>query len=425
MDTSDVYVKYFSKKYNVICSLIEHILSKNEKIAVWGAGARGKAFLYTFDPGNKKIYCAFDIDEKRWNTKLPTGHVIMDYKAQPAGYIFVMNSINEVDVREVLIKDGINAEVINIDNIILGDLGLEDLIGSRKNKLYKVRESRIAAVCILYNPGNEVIDNIKSYIENVEIMYVYDNSEKQNLALKAELEKMSNVIYISSGVNDGIAKAVNITGKMALEAGMDWLVTFDQDSYAEEGMLVQMKEYADSNMCSNDTGIISPSYSYNSSEVHGNYNINYSFFDKVMQSGAMNNLRIMEATGGYDEKLFIDQVDYEYCIRIRLAGYKIVKVNNALLRHNTYDSNVEIKYIDGYKIYINKYSDNRYYYIYRNNKYLAKKYKGIDDIYTLECEKNVRSIIENMKYEHDIPDKKNILEIAEKDYINGSMGKRR
>ncbi len=423
MDISDIYVKYFSRKYTVICSLVEHILSEDKKIAVWGAGARGKAFLYTFDPGNEKIYCAFDIDEKRWNTKLPTGHVIMDYKEHPVNYIFVMNSINEVDVRETLINEGINAEVINIDNIILGDLGMEEIISGRKNKLSKERENRIAAVCILYNPGNEVIDNIKSYIKDVEIVYVYDNSEIQNLSLKTELEKINNVIYISSGVNDGIAKAVNITGRIALEADMDWLVTFDQDSYAEEGMLRQMKEYADSNMCSSDIGIISPSYSYNSSEVHGNYNIDYSFFDKVMQSGAMNNLRIMEATGGYDENLFIDQVDYEYCIRIRLAGYKIVKVNNALLRHNTYDAEVEIKHIDGYKIYINKYSDSRYYYIYRNNKYLAKKYKGVDDIYTLECEKNIRSIIENMKYEHDINNKKRILEIAERDYISGMMGK--
>lgn len=132
MDISDIYVKYFSRKYTVICSLVEHILSEDKKIAVWGAGARGKAFLYTFDPGNEKIYCAFDIDEKRWNTKLPTGHVIMDYKEHPVNYIFVMNSINEVDVRETLINEGINAEVINIDNIILGDLGMEEIISGRK-----------------------------------------------------------------------------------------------------------------------------------------------------------------------------------------------------------------------------------------------------------------------------------------------------
>ncbi len=36
MDISDIYVKYFSRKYTVICSLVEHILSEDKKIAVWG-----------------------------------------------------------------------------------------------------------------------------------------------------------------------------------------------------------------------------------------------------------------------------------------------------------------------------------------------------------------------------------------------------
>ncbi len=423
MDAVKVYEEYFNKKYNVICNLIDNILSRNKKIAAWGAGARGKAFLSTFDARNEKIYCVFDIDEKRCNTKLPTGHVIMKYEEQPVDYIFVMNSINEVDVKELLLENGIDSEVINLDNIILGDLELENLLYNQKKELCKVREVKVAAVCILYNPGNEVIENIMSYVKNVEILYVYDNSEKQNKILIEELKKIENVIYITSGMNDGIAKAINITGKMAIKAGMDWLVTFDQDSYAEKRMFEQMKKYANSSLCSNDIGIIAPSCSYNTREIHGNYSMYYSYFDKVMQSGAMNNLSILETTGGYDENLFIDQVDYEYCVRIRLFGYKIIKINNALLKHNVNDENVEIKNIDGCKIYINKYSGSRYYYIYRNNRYLARKYQDKDDIYFLECEKNLCNIVKNLEYDNDIEIKRRAIEIAERDYKNLIMGR--
>ena len=224
-------------------------------------------------------------------------------------------------------------------------------------------------------------------------------------------------------MNDGIAKAINITGKMAIKAGMDWLVTFDQDSYAEKRMFEQMKKYANSSLCSNDIGIIAPSCSYNTREIHGNYSMYYSYFDKVMQSGAMNNLSILETTGGYDENLFIDQVDYEYCVRIRLFGYKIIKINNALLKHNVNDENVEIKNIDGCKIYINKYSGSRYYYIYRNNRYLARKYQDKDDIYFLECEKNLCNIVKNLEYDNDIEIKRRAIEIAERDYKNLIMGR--
>jgi len=36
---------------------------------------------------------------------------------------------------------------------------------------------KIAGVIVLYNPNEEVIDNIKSYLEDIEILYAVDNSE--------------------------------------------------------------------------------------------------------------------------------------------------------------------------------------------------------------------------------------------------------
>ena len=99
MDSLKIYSEYFSKKYEVINMLIDNILSQNKKIAIWGAGVRGKAFLNTFDSENSKIYCAFDIDEKRWGSVLPTGHKILNFREEEVSYIFVMNCINEADLK--------------------------------------------------------------------------------------------------------------------------------------------------------------------------------------------------------------------------------------------------------------------------------------------------------------------------------------
>ncbi len=39
---------------------------------------------------------------------------------------------------------------------------------------------KIAATTILYNPNMEVIDNIHSYLNDVDVIYAIDNSEKEN-----------------------------------------------------------------------------------------------------------------------------------------------------------------------------------------------------------------------------------------------------
>ena len=43
--------------------------------------------------------------------------------------------------------------------------------------------------------------------------------------------------------------------------------------------------------------------------------------------------------------MFIDEVDFEYCARCIVNGYKIVKVNNAVLMHNMQDINVKRKFV--------------------------------------------------------------------------------
>ena len=40
---------------------------------------------------------------------------------------------------------------------------------------------------------------------------------------------------------------------------------------------------------------------------------------------------IFDKIGGFDEKLFIDGVDFDFCIRMRKAGYGILRSNNVYL----------------------------------------------------------------------------------------------
>ena len=115
----------------------------------------------------------------------------------------------------------------------------------------------------------------------------------------------------------------------------------------------------------------------------------------------MHNLEILHKLDGYDENLFIDQVDFEYCIRLIKNQYKIVKLNKAILIHNIEDKESEVKYINGKRYLLNKYPPIRYYYIIRNNLYCGKKYRDVFRPYYAETRRNMEVIRKTVWYDKD------------------------
>ena len=53
----------------------------------------------------------------------------------------------------------------------------------------------------------------------------------------------------------------------------------------------------------------------------------------LITSGSLINTSIFSEIGGYNEKLFIDEVDHEYCYRIKMLGYSVLQLENILLNH--------------------------------------------------------------------------------------------
>jgi rhamnosyltransferase len=50
-----------------------------------------------------------------------------------------------------------------------------------------ISENLVPGAVILYNPGRQVLDNIHSYLHDVERLYALDNSDKKDLALLNEI----------------------------------------------------------------------------------------------------------------------------------------------------------------------------------------------------------------------------------------------
>ncbi len=80
----------------------------------------------------------------------------------------------------------------------------------------------IDAVVVLYHPEESIIENIKTY-QQVRTIYAIDNSEEYNDNLLKKLKQFENLIYINNKGNQGIAHALNVGAKLAIENSADWL----------------------------------------------------------------------------------------------------------------------------------------------------------------------------------------------------------
>ncbi len=228
---------------------------------------------------------------------------------------------------------------------------------------------KVAGVVILYNPKNDFITNILSYLNQVELVYVVDNSESASPNNKL-LDSYSTVRRINNNGNIGIAAALNKSASMASKDGFDLLLTMDQDSRISDSFVKGMlKEFErDDNI-----GVISPFIVHTKNPqqpiISGIENVT-----TAITSGSIIRLTAHRKISGFLEKLFIDYVDHEYCLRMRSNGYKILRLNSVRIYHELGD--VKSKKFLFMNVFPTNHFPLRWYYRTRNRFYVYNTYKN-------------------------------------------------
>ena len=229
---------------------------------------------------------------------------------------------------------------------------------------------KIAGAVVIYNPDKGVVSNIYTYLNQVQKLFLIDNSNHISDIIKSEFRLNNKVKYIPNLQNLGIAHALNIALDLADKELFNFLLTMDQDSYCEEMFVPQLLECMTSDA---STSIVSPAHFF---PIGKNKSINnQKCFDTlvVMTSGNLINVKILKSIGGFDEKLFIDYVDHEICLRLNKVGYKVKIQSECKIIHSL--RNVREKQIFGKKIYPTNHHHIRYYYRTRNRLFVYKNYK--------------------------------------------------
>jgi len=231
--------------------------------------------------------------------------------------------------------------------------------------------NRVLGVVTVYHPDQFVFSNIQSYSNLIGRLIVYDNSESPSFFLANQLKSLKHVDYVHDGGNKGIAKRLNQALSMGKSQGFDWLLTMDQDSSFYPGHferylclvqtlnsgiamagVVQNEEDSirkDANTCQQDTILL-------------------------ITSGSMVNIAAADSLSGFNEDLFIDEVDYEFCYRAKLSGFQLVQFNCVSIRHQL-GSDVRGFSIKSLKKDSRKIaSPIRVYYILRNHLLMRSRY---------------------------------------------------
>lgn len=244
---------------------------------------------------------------------------------------------------------------------------------------------KIAGCVILYNPELSVIDNIKTYLPYIDVLYVVLNSDISG-EIHEYLDGEENITTINHYENEGIARSLNEVLNL-VKANYNWLLTMDQDSMFVSSSIekyLHVVEKVDIDEVYGVTSVITDNKIIK-------YAKEYDYIDRCITSGMILNVKIAYRYGGFCEDLFIDEVDYEFCYRLNKEGFKLIRYPHKIMQH--YIGNEKIYSLFGFKFSSENEKYFRLYYIYRNCLYVMNEYKDIRGKYILTLLKRTIKII--------------------------------
>lgn len=247
-------------------------------------------------------------------------------------------------------------------------------------------KSEVLAVIVTYNPPDNFSENLREVAKQVAEVLIVDNASTINIALLHDAAE-AGISVLFNATNLGVATALNQGFRWAAQCGFDYVLTLDQDSSPASEMVQKLLEVYKSHPETASIAIVAPNIIDSAVGIFARHlrSKRRFFFELVtcehgllddavfvITSGSLCNLSAYQTIGGFQDDLFIDYIDIEYCLHARALGYKIIVLGDALLVHSL--GAREERQILGKKEYPRFHSPLRWYYQSRNKILVLKKY---------------------------------------------------
>jgi len=235
----------------------------------------------------------------------------------------------------------------------------------------------ISAVVVTYQPDVLVLDNLRRLLRQIPAVIVVDNGSVGESAKVVEAAgNLAGVELIRNGSNLGIATALNVGIRHALQAGFQWVATFDQDSSVPDRYFEELFRAYNTCLAPERVGMIVPGKCSPQAAVLPHIAVSedslFSYIPAGITSGSLTKAVVFQVAGMYDEGLFIDFVDVDFCLQLRKSGFKILKAKRAVLNHEL--GTKQTRNLLGFKISFRSHAPWRHYYMMRNRILLCRRY---------------------------------------------------
>lgn len=209
---------------------------------------------------------------------------------------------------------------------------------------------RVGALVVTYFPDYKKLERLLDALRHsVEAILIFNNGSDA-LAHRSFLEKYSHdpgYIFFDAPRNLGVATALNKGIEYLENIGCSYCWTFDQDSFPQDDAF---KHLVHAMSAENDhaepIAAVVPSVFNRSASTPVPFLVCQADGKIVavkmekpgevmagITSGMLVNVSTWKYLGGAHEKLFIDHVDTEWCIRAKSKGFRVIAVPQAKLQH--------------------------------------------------------------------------------------------
>lgn len=240
-------------------------------------------------------------------------------------------------------------------------------------------EVRVLAGIVTYNPDmGRLNENINAVAGQVSGLIVIDNGSENCCFIADLINRHESARLIGNNKNKGIAFALNQIFRYGEDNGFDWVLTLDQDSVVAGDMIDCYVPYC--NAASSITSLRQDRYQCIQTEAPTK---TYEYVKRCITSGNMVKVSAWREAGGFNQKLFIDMVDVDFCFRLIKAGHHILRINQCKLLHEIGNKEGMVQFL-GRMHYTGNYPALRKYYIFRNMVYIIRRYKLKGDYYSFK-----------------------------------------
>lgn len=247
--------------------------------------------------------------------------------------------------------------------------------------------SPVAAVVVTFFPDDRVTERLVAIRGQVDRLVVVDNGSPAETQTMLETWAAANgAVVLANAENRGLAAALNQGMAWSEAAGIEWTITFDQDSTPQPGLVAALLATAKSATTADRVAMVGARtfdewtgredrwlrpawWGFQRAPCSSGDLTGVTF---VITSGTLTRVRAWRSLGGFDEGLFIDFLDHDLCLKARQAGWEILVSGEARLAHNL-GAKREVA-VAGRRLRPTFHSAPRHYYMARNRILMWRRY---------------------------------------------------